>query len=191
MRLALAVTIALLTAGTAHAAHPSQPDYKKVGIGLTADLGSSLSLFDLYYSLYYGSSSPLSNTSIQVPIILTTGLRIEPAISLGRVVDDDDDVVSSQDLSVSVAPSWKIGKKASGYAGGRVGLARVSYTSGKTSDSASDKHIGGLIGSEVWLTNQLTFGAEASLNYTGYDSDNYFSSSLSTQGSFVFRFYLN
>lgn len=183
--------LALLAAGTAHAEHPSQPDDTKVGIGLTADLDSSFSLFDLYYSLYYGSSSPLGSSAVRVPIILDTGLRIEPALSLSRVVDSGDDVISSQDLSVSVAPSWKISKKASGYAGGRVGLTRVSYTAGDSSDSISDKHIGGLVGSEVWLTNQFTFGAEASLNYTGYDSDNYLSSGLSTQGSFVFRFYLN
>jgi hypothetical protein len=173
--------------------HPSQPSETRVGIGIPVEMLLSLGYLGYIEPDVERMDSLLDHRSVRVPVLLSSGLRIEPEVGLASLKYDGD-VSSMTRLSVAVTPSWEVGNNLSGYGGGRVGVLQLKEENADN-QTVTDLHIGGLVGGEYWFGRSFSLGGEASLTYTRFDDESFYGdqeemSTVALGSTLLLRFYL-
>ena len=154
-------------------------DSTRYGIGVSlGDLFKKYDFADLYEEeLYDRLPFPVLYGSI-----LTSHFRLDPELSIWRYDNNQSSSGYSNDKSstvfhigLGVAPYIKRGTKSVTYAGGKISLDRLSSKTGysyeygtgnETKTTRTDINLGAYIGSEYFLTHELSLGGEFQLLYT-------------------------
>ncbi len=162
----------------------------KVGLGFGIDAWSSLS------GAMTGSTNPQS--TIRVPIDFDFGLRIEP--ELGFVKGSEDSAnweADYQGVSIAVGGYYNLWKvdKVNMYAGGRLGISKGTYdetekSTGITTSSDRDAvSLQGLFGAEYYFTENMSFAAQAGLEFGSSSVGNNDDQWVGTVSSLVIRYF--
>ncbi len=132
-------------------------------------IGIALSNLDVG-SLFTGG---FPAAQIYVPIVISPGLRIEPALGVLKLEDDQDPSqdVSVYTLGVGLLFTRRVSEEVLAYAGPRLAVSRVSQPVNDPFGPASvdavgtDLRLAGVIGGEYFFSPRFSLGAEAQLAF--------------------------
>jgi len=136
--------------------------------------------------------------NIRVPIDFDFGLRIEPEIGVGTSSEEVGNQKIEQD-TVTVAVGgyynlWKV-KEVNMFAGGRLAVTKGSYdvtnrTTGVTQSNDIDVYgLRALFGAEYFFVENMSFTAQAGLEYLDQSIGNDDTKKAGTVGELVLRFF--
>lgn len=145
--------------------------------------------------------------SFYIPVIISTGFRIEPEIGLYRYSVSDDFWKQSYSIFAMGCGFFSMThkEKVDIYYGMRIKLRRISSSyefqyswygyqeSEKDKSSKTDVYIGPAVGGEYFFSRNLSIGGEIQLNYVflgHWDDNNSSASEIKTNTLIFLRWYL-